>query len=363
MTYYANAFDNMNPFCLLSDPDNYTADGWDLLADSAARDYWLGLFDNHFERTLTHAAEHYGRPAERHIDDARREFAETISQLRSAPDSLPSGRLNILELCRRREAVLRDNRLHDPFAHIKQRENDSAIDLYPAIVRQLHAMAPEDRWLHLMECVFAGNIFDLGSSATMSTAQQSPDFLLTVENTKPRPWLVDDYDRLADDLVQTLPAKWGKAVIFVDNAGCDFILGVMPLARELALVGVQVVLAANELPSLNDITADETVDVIRQLADIDRDLPALLDAQMFEVVSTGNDVPLIDLSDVSDELNAAAEDADLVILEGMGRAVESNFNASFKVDTLHLALLKDPQVASHVGGETFDCVCKYTPVD
>ena len=351
----------MSHFRLLCDPETYRADPWDLLGDDDGRDYWLGLFGRHFEATLTHAAERYGKSAANHIEDARQQFAQTIDTLRSKPDALGDG-LSVMALCRYREGVLRDNRLHDPFGHIKRRENDNALELYPDIVRRLHAMAPEDRWLHLVECVFAGNIFDLGASATMNTAQQSPDFLAVVEDTKPRPWLVDDYDRLAEDLAQTLPAKWGKAVIFVDNAGCDFILGVMPLARELALAGVQVVLAANELPSLNDITVDETVEVIEQIAQIDRDLPALLDAQMFEVVSTGNDIPLIDLSDVSDELNAASEDADLVILEGMGRAVESNLQADFAVDALHLALVKDPAVAKHLGGDIFDCVCKYKPI-
>ncbi|KKN82994.1 hypothetical protein LCGC14_0304090 [marine sediment metagenome] len=352
----------MSHFCLLNDAETYRAESWDLLEDNAACQYWLDLFDRHFQETLVHAAGQYGRAADRHIEDAREQFAEIIRTLRATPDAL-DGALTVMALCRQREAVLRANRLHDPFARIKQRENESAIRLYPDVVRRLHAMAPDDRWLHLAECVFAGNIFDLGSSAAMNTAQTSPDFLATVEATKPRPWLVDDYDRLAEDLRQTFPARWGKAVIFVDNAGCDFILGIMPLARELALAGVQVVLAANELPSLNDITADETVEVIEQLADIDADLPALLDAQMFEVVSTGNDLPLIDLSDVSDELNAAAEDADLVILEGMGRSVESNFDATFKVDSLLLALLKDPKVAERVGRDVFDCVCKYQPVD
>jgi len=351
----------MNHFCLLAGPDTYVSDDWDLLDDVEGRRYWLELFEKHFQETLAHAAEHYGKSAGNHIDSARVRFQETIEELRRQPNALPSGRLSVMELCRRREAALREHNLHDPFGHVKQRENDSAIRLYPAVTRKFHAMAPDARWLHLVESVFAGNIFDLGSSATMSTAEGSPDFLTAVENTKQRPWLIDDYDRLAEDLTQTVPAKWGKAVIFLDNAGCDFILGVMPLARELALAGVQVVLAANELPSLNDMTADETVEIIEQLTTVDPDLPALLDAQMFEVVSTGNDIPLIDLSEVSDELNAAAADADLVILEGMGRAVESNFSAEFLVDALHLALLKDPAVAKRVGGEVFDCICKYRP--
>jgi type II pantothenate kinase len=187
------------------------------------------------------------------------------------------------------------------------------------------------------------------------------DFFAELEETKPRPWLVDDYDLLAKDLPQTPPSKWSKAVVFVDNAGSDFILGVMPLARELALFGTRIVLAANELPSLNDITVNETVAVVQKLCAVDADLSALVEAGMFEVVSSGNDIPLIDLSNVSDELNEAAADAELVIIEGMGRAVESNFDASFTVDAMKLALLKDPVVAARVGGEVYDCVCRYEP--
>ncbi len=147
----------------------------------------------------------------------------------------------------------------------------------------------------------------------------------------------------------------------MDNAGSDFVLGVMPLARELALAGTKIVLAANELPSLNDITADETVVVLENLARVDEDLATLISASMFEVVSTGNGSPLIDLSEVSEEINEAAADAEIVVLVGMGRAIESNLDAAFRVDALHLALLKDAAVAERIGGALFDCVCKYTP--
>ena len=174
---------------------------------------------------------------------------------------------------------------------------------------------------------------------------------------------MDDYDRLAEDLAPGPPTPWTKAIVLVDNAGTDFVLGVMPLARELALSGTQIVLAANELPALNDMTVDETINVVEQLAAADPDLAALIEAGMIEVVSSGNGIPLIDLASVSDELNEAAADADLVILEGMGRAVESNFNAPFKVDALHLAILKDAAVAKRLGGEMYDCICKYTPVE
>jgi damage-control phosphatase, subfamily II, stand-alone protein len=47
---------------------------------------------------------------------------------------------------------------------------------------------------------------------------------------------------------------------------------------------------------------------------------------------------------VSPELAAAAADADLVVLEGMGRAIETNLNAHFTVDSLKLGMIKHPEV-------------------
>jgi len=353
----------MSHFCLIKDPQTYEAHDWDLLSDETARIYWLNHFADHFAQTLNHASKQYGRAAAKQIEAARAEFADAIQTLRNRPDSLPEGKLDIVRLCRLRERVLRSHGLNDPFRHIKERENASAVHLYPQVVRKLHALEGRDKWLHLIECVFAGNIFDLGSAATMHFAAEGADFIAAAENTKPRPWFVDHFDILADDLPDSPPTRWARAVVFIDNAGTDFILGIMPLARELALYGTQIVLAANEQASLNDMTVTETIEVVEQLAAADPDLAALVRGDMFEVVSSGNDIPLIDLSEVSDELNEAAADADLLILEGMGRGVESNFDASFKVDTIWLAMLKDEQVAARLGAELYDCVCKYAPLE
>ena len=78
-----------------------------------------------------------------------------------------------------------------------------------------------------------------------------------------------------------------------------------------------------------------------------------------EIVGTGTGEPLIDLGQVSRELNAAAEDADLVILEGMGRGVESNLDAEFSCDAVNIAMIKDSAVAARHGGNVFDVVCRF----
>ena len=76
-------------------------------------------------------------------------------------------------------------------------------------------------------------------------------------------------------------------------------------------------------------------------------------------VSSGTGEPLIDLGGVSPELNAAAEGADLVILEGMGRGVESNLDARFRCDAVNLAMIKDVMIAKRHGGKVYDIVCQY----
>lgn len=48
--------------------------------------------------------------------------------------------------------------------------------------------------------------------------------------------------------------RYEKAIIFVDNAGVDFVCGMLPFARYLVTKGTKVVIAANTYPSVNDIT-------------------------------------------------------------------------------------------------------------
>lgn len=55
-------------------------------------------------------------------------------------------------------------------------------------------------------------------------------------------------------------------------------------------------------------------------------------------------------------------DADLIILEGMGRAVHTNLNAKFKVDSLKLAVLKNEWLANSLGAEQFAVLFAYEPV-
>jgi damage-control phosphatase, subfamily II, stand-alone protein len=150
-------------------------------------------------------------------------------------------------------------------------------------------------------------------------------------------------------------------MFFCDNAGPDIMLGVVPFCRWLAKRGTRVLIAANRLPALNDITARELEVLLPRLQSLDPALDSLVRAERLGVIESGNGVPLIDLRCVSEEVNRHAGETDLVILEGMGRAVETNLEARFKVDSLKLAMIKDEMVAKRRGGKNFDTICRFDP--
>ena len=216
------------------------------------------------------------------------------------------------------------------------------------------ALDESQRLRAVIEGVFAGNIFDLGAHATAKAflGGSSPDFHHVRETLPHRPWLIDDFDLLEKTW---LGKTFRKAVIFIDNAGSDFLLGALPLARWLARRSTRIVIAANEVPTLNDMTIHDVrawwPRVVALAPEFGR-LP-------IELISTGTAEPLIDLMGVSDALNQASQDADLVILEGMGRGVETNLDAKFSCDAVNIAMIKDNMVAARLGGKVFDVVCRF----
>ena len=72
----------------------------------------------------------------------------------------------------------------------------------------------------------------------------------------------------------------------------------IPLARELIKNGTFVVLAANEVPALNDITAAELKVLLKDCGKIDKLLGRAVDEQVITVVSSGSVLPIIDLTKV-----------------------------------------------------------------
>ncbi|KAJ6927835.1 damage-control phosphatase [Populus alba x Populus x berolinensis] len=283
-------------------------------------------------------------------------YGDILEDFKKDPESHGGPPDGIL-LCRLRELILRELGFIDIFKKVKDEENAKAISLFKNVVQLNDAILDEPKRLeNLVRGIFAGNIFDLGSAELAEVfSRDGMSFLASSQNLVPRPWVIDDLDTFK---VKWSKKTWKKVVIFVDNSGADIILGILPFARELLRCGSQVVLAANDMPSINDVTYTELIEIIAKLKDENGQLVGV-DTSNLLVANSGNDLPVIDLTRVSQELAYLASDADLVILEGMGRGIETNLYAQFKCDSLKIGMVKHPEVAQFLGGRLYDCVFKY----
>ena len=267
--------------------------------------------------------------------------------------------LTILTICHAREAALRAAGIDDAYRLAKQTDTEDALQHLPALLDLLDSLPPAERHEAEIRGVFAGNIYDLGATQTVEMfTDHRVDFDAVRARLKPRPWLFDALDAWLD---RRAAGSWHTAVLFVDNAGPDVVLGMLPLARGLLQGGTGVILTANATPSLNDVTHDELTDLVGRVATADPVIRDALAEGRLTLTPSGNGAPLIDLADVSAELAAAVSErgVDLVVLEGMGRAVESNFDAAMSCDCLKIAMIKDQGVAEALGGELFDLVMKF----
>jgi uncharacterized protein with ATP-grasp and redox domains len=346
------------PFCKLADPKTYVAcPDWRLDTDEPARNYWVPFFIEHSKTILKlgiEAAVALGEDqssAQARAAACHEKFAAVFNAFLKNPRS--RGPVSMLTIDAWRDQLLREFGFHDAFIDLKNRENEKMLPLLPAVCSELDALPEPQRLRAAIEGVFAGNIFDMGAAATAKAfLGASPDFFNIRQSVSGRPWLVNNFEMLNRVWHES---HYAKVVLFIDNAGSDFLLGALPLGRWLAQRGTRVVIAANELPTLNDMSVHDVRAWWPRILNAE---PSLGDLS-FEIVSTGTAEPLIDLANVSDELNRASADADLVILEGMGRAVESNFTAAFSCDALKIAMIKVPIVAERLGGKLYDVVCKF----
>ena len=357
-------------FPLLADPGGYVACRWNLAEDEAKRGYWIGLFREHFDKLLATGREDEKdrgvgeAELDRREAGARRRLRAYLDLAEADPAGAgEGGRLTILDLCLERERTLREAGYADPYRLAKRRANEESLPHLPGLLDELDAMDVRPRQEALLKGVLAGNIFDLGATKTVDMFDQGKiDFSRTRENLKPRPWFVDDVEAWTAGVVAgdgSVP--FASACLFVDNAGPDVVLGMIPLARDLLMRGSRVVMTANSEPSLNDVTCDDLDELLARVATTDREVAAALGEGRLMTVASGNVAPLIDLSRVSAELAEVVERErpGLVVIEGMGRAVESNFEAELSVATLKIAMVKDEGVADTLGAELFDLVCRF----
>ncbi|XP_077215627.1 damage-control phosphatase At2g17340-like [Tasmannia lanceolata] len=318
---------------------------------------WIDLFLNSVQ-SFRKRAESDTTVEDAHIKAEKfaQRYTEILEDFKKDPQS-HGGPPDCILLCRLREQILRELGFRDIFKKVKDDENAKAISLFGGVIQLNDAIEDGGKRVeNLIRGILAGNIFDLGSAQLSEVfARDGMSFLASCQTLMPRPWVIDDLDLFK---LKWGRKSWKKAVIFVDNSGADIILGILPFARELLRRGTQVVLAANDLPSINDVTYPELLEIVSKLKDENGQLMGV-DTSGLLIANSGNDLPVIDLSNVSQELAYLASDADLVILEGMGRGIETNLHAHLKCDSIKIGMVKHPEVAQFLGGRLYDCVFKY----
>uniref|UniRef100_A0A6N2L875 Damage-control phosphatase ARMT1-like metal-binding domain-containing protein n=1 Tax=Salix viminalis TaxID=40686 RepID=A0A6N2L875_SALVM len=321
---------------------------------------WIDLFLNSIPSFKKRAESDTSVPdAPVRAEKFAQRYGDVLEDFKKDPES-HGGPPDCILLCRLREIILRELGFIDIFKRVKDEENAKAISLFKDVVQLNDAIEDDPKRLeNLVRGIFAGNIFDLGSAELAEVfSKDGMSFLASCQNLVPRPWVIDDLDAFK---VKWSKKSWKKVVIFVDNSGADIILGILPFARELLRHGTQVVLAANDMPSINDVTYTELIEIIAKLKDENGQLMGV-DTSNLLIANSGNDLPVIDLTRVSQVLAYLASDADLVVLEGMGRGIETNLYAQFKCDSLKIGMVKHPEVAQFLGGRLYDCVFKYNEV-
>lgn len=141
--------------------------------------------------------------------------------------------------------------------------------------------------------------------------------------------------------------------IFVDNSGFDAVLGILPLVIEfLKNEATKVIICSNSKPAINDITNAEMLLVIKKACLFNSTLKrAFTETKNLFLIETASASPCLDLSRISIDLAdlIVRNKVDLVIIEGMGRAIHTNYSAKFSCDCLKIAVLKNRWLAERFG--------------
>mmetsp|Transcript_17513 Transcript_17513/g.52560 ORF Transcript_17513/g.52560 Transcript_17513/m.52560 type:complete len:402 (+) Transcript_17513:247-1452(+) len=363
------------PFCLLADPSKYQAHTFEFIPNRNVEgkpdlQAWVEVFRGSRPQFHKMAMEDQDVPESERQAAADRFFEnyeKVLKDIEAHPEKPLPGfapdTVNCVSLSAMRDRCLREQGFADCFKAVKASETALAISFLPQLLQEIDAITNKrERFETVVRGVIAGNIFDLGAAAgaDMYNSGKMPKFQDTRDTLQDRPWCVDDLDAALDRLTsETNPIK--KAVFFCDNAGSDVVLGILPFARELTKYGTHVMIAANGVAAINDVTAEELRQWIAKAAVTDYPLSTAVKHKRLIVVSTGTDNCVIDLRQVSYALSEAAKDADFVVLEGMGRGIETNLRGNFKVAALKVGMIKHREVAMELEGDMFDCVCKFNP--
>ncbi|EGT30162.1 CBN-PNK-4 protein [Caenorhabditis brenneri] len=352
------------PFSLLVEQDG-KPDTIDFNNDEQARNFWIEILD----KTIADMTK-YAIASQKHCDqqdevtqrakDFELDFVNTMNTIKE--HHVAYGNSNARNLLEVREQILQEKGFDDIYVQKKHEENCTAIAELPnvlAIIDKLKETSDEKTVLeYVSRGLLAGNVFDWGAKEVvkMMNSESGLSFQSAINHVEDRPWLFDGFDSF-----HSKHKEYKSVLIFVDNSGFDYILGIIPFARELLRNGSKVIICANTSPALNDLTHREMVNLAPALKKADADLAKFIDSEQMMFVQSGQESPCLDARRVHQELNEVVETykTDLVVIEGMGRALHTNFNVQFKCDSLKAAVIKTQWLADRLGGKMFSVVFKH----
>uniref|UniRef100_A0A8C7Q436 4'-phosphopantetheine phosphatase n=1 Tax=Oncorhynchus mykiss TaxID=8022 RepID=A0A8C7Q436_ONCMY len=299
---------------LLQDPSSYIPDTVDLSEDALAREYWLYCFEEALDGVVKRAvASQPDLPeAAERAEKFRHKYLHKLQTLRHQPFAY--GSLTVRSLLDTREHCLNEFNFPDPYSKIKQRENDMALKYFQKAVKSLEELSWEQRQFALVRGLLAGNVFDWGAKAVSEASLQG---------------------------------NRGK------EPHC-------PPPNILKL------LASNSSPALNDVTNNELQILTERIAAMDPVIQSAVKEDRLTLVQSGSSSPCLDLSRLDKVLAGVVRErhTDLVIIEGMGRAIHTNYYALLSCESLKMAVIKNSWLADRLGGKLFSVVFKYeVPLD
>ncbi|KAJ3118657.1 hypothetical protein HDU96_010641 [Phlyctochytrium bullatum] len=346
---------NASQFPLLLDISSYHPDTLDL-SEPTVQHYWIDLLGKNLHDLVEMVIEWQGatESSKSRASTFENMYRDHLQRLRKEPNAY--GILSVRSLLNLREQCLREMGFVDIFEGVKKAENEAALSILPKMFSECDEVPEEEQIEYLTDNILAGNMYDWGSTSVLEMLRSGELDFRTAKSKVRHPQKFDNLDLIR----KKFGAKtFKKVIIFVDNSGADVILGILPFARYLLQKGSSVILAANTRPSVNDVTAFEMEGIISEAAKFDQKIADSWESKKLRVIGTGSASPCLDLRRVSDELAQASEGVDLVMIEGMGRAIHTNYYAKFSVDCLKIAVFKNPQVATQLGAQMYDAIRLY----
>ncbi|GBM56020.1 Pantothenate kinase 4 [Araneus ventricosus] len=344
---------------LLKEPAEYIPDTIDLNQDTEAREYWLTCFENAIDKFVERAiqSQSHHADAQHRAKIFKEKYLSRLQHLRTHPFAY--GSLTVRSLLDMREHCLTEFDFPDPYLQQKCLENEMALKMLKSRIDELNVMEWEEKQIALVKGLLAGNMFDWGANE-VAKIMESSSFGFSEAKTKiqERPWLVDNLNEWLERLKGTAHKC---AAIFVDNSGMDIVLGVLPFALELLRRKTKVLLCANSRPALNDVTYQELKVLMRKASAFITEIKDALSTCQLKILDSGQGSPCLDLSRLNLEVAQAMEThgTDLIVFEGMGRAVHTNLNAEFKCESIKAAVLKNQWLCHRLGGEMYSVIFKY----